>query len=439
MTPVSCTKMIATVSPLTDDEETLKGFITEGIRIFRINFSHGTTEEHAKTIANLRKVSKEMGVVITICLDTRGPELRIEIANTSEIPMKKGENVTFMNVRKPSGVFLGIEDFTEITPGSKIYLDDGMMGIEVIETTKNKCVGMVLNTHRLKNNKKVCFPGTVFKNSISIKKDKEDIQFGIENDIDIIFASFVNNKEEVEELRKWVHNKDIKIYSKIETLRGYHNIDEIIEASDGIVIARGDLCVELNYNEMFSAQKIISEKCLKANKPFICATQMLETMINNVKPSRAEITDIGNAVLDRCDGLMLSGETAVGEHPVLVVEHLRNIISNAERFYYEKARVNFKCPLIQPRSQNTCVIIRSSSEKAIDIIYRRQFVIPVFIVSDDEKFLRRVNLYRGLIPHLTKETSILYVINEIKDLHAFERIYYVEMNANHAVQRIEVF
>lgn len=439
MTQVLLTKMIATVSPLTDNEETVKGFLREGVRIFRINFSHGTLEEHSKTILNLRRYSKEMGIVITICLDTRGPELRIEIPNSSEVPVSEGDFVTFLNVRSSSGIFLGIEDFSQLSAGNKIYLDDGMLGIEVVESSDSKCIGRVLNTHRLKNNKKVCLPGIVFKNSLSVAKDKEDIKFGLENDIDVIFVSFVNSAEEVKEIKKWINNKDILVFSKIETLRGFNNVDEIIEASDGVMIARGDLCVEMNYSEMFSTQKIISEKCLMAKKPFICATQMLESMIKNPKPSRAEITDVGNAVLDQSDCLLLSGETAVGDHPVLAINILRNIIDNAEIFQFEKKRANFRCPLISPRCRNSCVIIKTSSEKSIEIIYKRGFVIPVFIVSDDTKLLSRINLYRGLIPYLTNEENILNVINDVKNKHTFDRIYYVEMNNVDVVKRVEVF
>ncbi|EOB12207.1 Pyruvate kinase 2 [Nosema bombycis CQ1] len=196
------TKIIVTVSSVSDDEETLTNFLKEGVHIFRINLSHGTSYQHEHSILNIRKCAKEMGIVPVICLDTRGPEVRIEIAERSEIPLKEGDKITFSNVRTSNKIFLPIPDFTKFPLKSKIYLDDAMLAIEVLETSKCECTGRAMNSHRLKNNKKASLPGLVFEDNESEARDKKDFEIILKHKIDVVFASFINSRKEVESLKK---------------------------------------------------------------------------------------------------------------------------------------------------------------------------------------------------------------------------------------------
>lgn len=435
------TKIIVTVSSVSDDEETLTNFLKEGVHIFRINLSHGTSYQHEHSILNIRKCAKEMGIVPVICLDTRGPEVRIEIAERSEIPLKEGDKITFSNVRTSNKIFLPIPDFTKFPLKSKIYLDDAMLAIEVLETSKCECTGRAMNSHRLKNNKKASLPGLVFEDNESEARDKKDFEIILKHKIDVVFASFINCRKEVESLKKLIGSSDVLIFSKIETLRGVENIDEIIEVSDGIMIARGDLGVEMTASKMFSTQKKITIKCREAKKPVICATQMLETMIQNPVPSRAEITDVGNAVFDQFDGLLLSGETAVGKFPTLTVRTMRKIIEDAEAYHFEISDHKNRCPLLGTRIKESCAVIRCPDLATIFGLYSNHFEIPVYFVSKEVQNFRCLHMLRGVIPYEIKEDEdIIKVVDQIKEKFNYKKIYFFEMQGNDEVMsKLRVF
>lgn len=421
------TKIICTIGPSLQ-ESNIRELIKNGITIFRLNFSHGSCFEHKKQIKLLKKLSNELQTIVTICLDTKGHEFRIEIYSSSEIAVKKDQILFFTNKRKKDEIFVPVEDFSALKKGDIFYLDDGFLEIEIIEVNSDLIKGKALNDHRLENNKKANFPGRNPKMISIDKDDNEDIKFGLENDIDIVFASFITSKDDVLNLKKIVEHTDVQLFSKIETLSAVNDIENVIQASDGIMIARGDLGVETKFSELFKLQKIISKLANEQSKPYICATQMIESMIDSTIPLRAEVTDIGNAVLDNFDALMLSGESAIGKNPVLTALSMKKIILNAESYAEEEMNykhLQCKCPFVGNFSDKTCILVEINSIKGLKFLYNKKFQVQLFIYSDNKKILSIANMYKGMHP--------LYDINkfkEIKETYNFLNAYNMVLDEN---------
>ncbi|GIW50122.1 MAG: hypothetical protein KatS3mg080_0733 [Anoxybacillus sp.] len=334
------TKIVCTIGPASESVEKLVQLIEAGMNVARLNFSHGSHEEHAARIRNIREASKITGKTVAILLDTKGPEIRTHNMENGAIELKAGSEVTISmkevlgTPEKFSITYEGLID--DIHVGSTILLDDGLIGLEVLAIDKEakEIRTKVLNGGVLKNKKGVNVPGVKVKLPGITEKDAEDIRFGIEQGIDFIAASFVRRASDVLEIRELLeehHALHIQIIPKIENQEGVDNIDEILEVADGLMVARGDLGVEIPAEEVPLVQKELIKKCNALGKPVITATQMLDSMQRNPRPTRAEASDVANAIFDGTDAIMLSGETAAGAYPVEAVQTMHRIALRTEQ------------------------------------------------------------------------------------------------------------
>ena len=332
------TKIVCTVGPACETEEILKDMISAGLNVTRLNFSHGDYAEHGARIAMIKKVRQALDLPVAILLDTKGPEIRTGDFKEKEVFLLEGQEFT-LTTRDILGdnsicsiSYKGLPD--DVNAGDTILIDDGLVELKVHNVTGGEDIHCIVqNNGVVKNHKGINVPGIHINMPPITEKDKADIEFGIENDIDFIAASFVRKPEDVLAIREFLKENGaghIQIISKIENGKGIDNIDEIIDVSDGIMVARGDLGVEVPAEDLPLIQKQIIRKCNKVGKPVITATQMLDSMIRNPRPTRAEVTDVANAILDGTDAIMLSGETAAGKYPVESVASMSQIARRTE-------------------------------------------------------------------------------------------------------------
>ena len=333
------TKIICTLGPASDNEELLKEMIKNGLDCARLNFSHGTHEEQKVRMDRVKKVREELGVPLPILLDTKGPEIRVRLFKDGKVELKKGQEFTFTDNFDELGdethIGLTYPDLAKyVKKGVKILADDGKVSFEVIRIEGKNVVCKVLNNASLSNRKSINIPNVIVDMPYISKADFEDIVFGVHECVDYIAASFVRRKEDVVAVREILEKYDttgkIKIISKIENTEGLSKIDEIIEASDGIMVARGDLGVEVPFVMLPKIQKEIIDKCYRAGKIVVTATQMLESMTTNPRPTRAEISDVANAIYDKTTAIMLSGESAAGKYPLESVTAMKDIAEYTE-------------------------------------------------------------------------------------------------------------
>lgn len=345
------TKIICTLGPASNSKDILTNMIKSGMNVARINFSHGTYEQHKKTIDLIKEVRKELDQPVGILLDTKGPEIRIRDFENGQIELKK-DKIFILTTRDIIGneneVSVTYKDLPQdIKIDDRILIDDGLIELIVVKAEGTEITCKVLNGGVVKNKKGINIPGVRTKLPFLSENDKKDLLFGIENDIDFIAASFVSDPADVKAMRNFADNnggEEIKIIAKIENRDGVNNILDIVRIADGIMIARGDMGVEIPFEEIPGIQKAIINKCYRLSKPVITATQMLDSMIRNPRPTRAEITDVANAVYDSTSAIMLSGETAVGLYPVETVKVMSRIAEKAESDidYKKKFRDNFE-------------------------------------------------------------------------------------------------
>jgi len=336
------TKIVCTIGPITQDCESLKKLYDAGMRCARMNFSHGSHEYHAQTIANVRQAlgSKD---VCAIMLDTKGPEIRTGKLQEKEVKLEQGKSVTLKYFPDdPQGLTNKgcsewiTQDYGNLSKvlsvGKEVCIDDGLLSLTVTAINGTDVVCTINNTVMLGETKGVNLPGTVVDLPAITEKDRSDLIFGVQQGVDLIAASFVRKAQDVLDIRKVLGHpgRDIMIFSKIESEEGVENFDEILAVSDGIMVARGDLGIEIPIQKVYTVQKMIIEKCNRAGKPVITATQMLESMVVNPRPTRAEVTDVANAVTQGTDCVMLSGETAKGKWPVECVQMMAEICRTAE-------------------------------------------------------------------------------------------------------------
>ncbi|EGY80232.1 pyruvate kinase [Peptoniphilus indolicus] len=372
------TKIVATIGPATESKEILKQLFTEGVDVCRLNFSHGSHEEHQVKIDRIKEVREEMGLPVAIMLDTKGPEIRLGLFKDSmEVRLESGDNYTLTNRDVEGDETIASISYADlprdITVGSRILIDDGLVGLRVLSKTDTDIYTEVENGGVISQRKGVNAPGVDLKLPLLNDKDKSDIIFGVKNDIDFIAASFVRSKEDVLEIRKVLEdagNYDIKIISKIESEQGLANLDEILAVSDGIMVARGDLGVEIPTERVPLAQKEMIKKCNIAGKSVITATQMLDSMMRNPRPTRAEANDVANAVLDGTSAVMLSGETASGKYPLNAVKVMREIVEVTEdsinyQELLEKQISEISTSVTNAIGKSTCTIAQDLSAKAI--------------------------------------------------------------------------
>ena len=331
------TKIVCTLGPSSNNEDVIRQLLINGLDVARLNFSHGTYDEHKKTIDTFRKVRDEMKVPAAVLLDTKGPEIRIGLVENGSCVLLKGTKFTFTTVDCVCTSERACVTYSklpsQVKPGTTVLVDDGKIILTVDECTENDVICTVIEGGELKSRKSINIPNTHLDMPYLSEKDENDLLFGIENDVDFVAASFVRCKEDVIALRKFLDyhgGHDIRIISKIENIEGVNNFDEILENSDGIMVARGDMGVEVEFERLPGIQKMMIKKCYQSGKMVITATQMLESMITSFTPTRAEISDVANAVFDGTSAVMLSGETAMGAHPARVVEVMAKIVEQAE-------------------------------------------------------------------------------------------------------------
>ncbi|MDU4686633.1 MAG: pyruvate kinase [Staphylococcus sp.] len=350
------TKIVSTIGPASESEEMLEKLMNAGMNVARLNFSHGSHEEHKARIDSIRKVSKKLGKTIGILLDTKGPEIRTHDMKDGLIVLEKGKEVIVSMSQvegTPEKFSVTYEDLiNDVQIGSYILLDDGLVELQVkdIDKDKGEVKCDILNTGELKNKKGVNLPGVKVNLPGITDKDAADIKFGIKEDIDYIAASFVRRPSDVLDIREILeqeNNDNITIFPKIENQEGIDNIEEILEVSDGLMVARGDMGVEIPPESVPIVQKDLIRKCNKLGKPVITATQMLDSMQRNPRATRAEASDVANAIYDGTDAVMLSGETAAGQYPEEAVKTMRNIAISAEAAQDYKKLLSDRTKLVE--------------------------------------------------------------------------------------------
>jgi pyruvate kinase len=331
------TKIVCTMGPACTELDTLRHVIRAGMNVARLNFSHGTHDDHREVIARVREAARLENTIIGIMLDIKGPKIRTGLIADGEVELRDGDHITLttedvLGTRERISIsYDGLPQ--DVRPGSVIRIDDGLIGLQVMKTGATEIECVITNGGVLKNRKGINAPGVVLRLPGVTDKDIEDIHFGIDQGVDMIAASFVRKASDVLEIRRLLESRGVRadIISKIEAQEALDALDEIVAASDGIMVARGDLGVEIPTEEVPIVQKRLIEKCNRAGKPVITATQMLDSMQRNPRPTRAEATDVANAIFDGTDAIMLSGETAAGKFPVESVETMAQIALRAER------------------------------------------------------------------------------------------------------------
>ena len=331
------TKIVCTIGPASRDRETLREMLQAGMNVARLNFSHGTHEEHRETIERFRSVRDEMDMAAAVLLDTKGPEIRIKnFENGSEV-LDDGQAFTITTEEVPGTkeiVSVNYKDLPkEVNAGNLVLINDGKIVIKVVETTDTEVRGTVVHGGTISNHKGINLPNVNLNMEYLSEQDRKDILFGIEMDVDYIAASFVRTAHDVEVVRELLEKnggEEIKVIAKIESTQGVENFEEILQIADGIMVARGDMGVEVAYEMLPGIQKRFIRRCVQSGKIVITATQMLESMITSPIPTRAEITDVANAVFDGTTAVMLSGETAAGQYPVEAVKTMATIAKQAE-------------------------------------------------------------------------------------------------------------
>lgn len=425
------TKIICTIGPSSENEETLTEMALAGMNVARLNFSHGSYEEHQKKIDLVKKVRTKLNLPIALMLDTKGPEYRIGTFKNGSVMLNEGDTFTFTSKEvegDESIVTVSYKNFAnELNIGDKILVNNGISIFEIQELTDTDAICKVLNGGKLSNRKSMSFPNHVMKQEFLSEQDKKDLLFGIQNDVDFVAASFVSTKEDVEKMRNFLDEnggKDIDIIAKIENRSGVDCIDEICEVADGIMVARGDLGVEIPFVEVPAVQKKLITKCRLLGKLVITATEMLESMITNPRPTRAEISDVANAVYDGTSAVMLSGESAAGKYPVVAVRYMAEIAQYTEdHIHYEKRfhrtefeindnvdAVSHSTALMAINTHAKGIVISSLSGKTVKMVSRFRAPIDIIGTTINEKVYRQLNLSWGVIPMLSEEYNSMDVI-----------------------------
>lgn len=331
------TKIVCTIGPACANEEILTGMCRAGMNVARLNFSHGTHEEHREKIELIKKVREKLGLPIAIMLDTKGPEYRIRTFKNGKIELKEGESFTF-TTRQEEGdehhvsvSYSGLAH--DLQPGDRVLVNNGLLIFQVEETTDTDVICKVLAGGEMSDRKSMSFPNKVLKQVFLSEQDKADLLFGIQQDVDFIACSFVSCRQDLQDVRAFLEANgadNIELIAKIENQSGIDNIEEICQECSGIMIGRGDMGVEIPFEELPAIQKQLITKCRLLGRRVITATEMLESMIHNPRPTRAEISDVANAVYDGTSAIMLSGETAAGKYPVLTVQTMARIAERTE-------------------------------------------------------------------------------------------------------------
>lgn len=420
------TKIICTIGPSSDNEEMLAQMFENGMDVARLNFSHGTHESHGATIAKIKAVREKMEMPIAIMLDTKGPEYRIKTFENKKIKLSDGDTFTFTTddiIGNNERVAVNYDNLIEeLSVGDRIMVNNGLVQFEVREIKGHDAVCVVTAGGEMSDRKSMNFPNKVLRHDYLSEQDKDDLIFGIENGIDFVAASFVSTKSDAQALRSFLDEhggEEIDIIAKIENRAGVDNIDEICEVADGIMVARGDLGVEIPYVEVPSIQKYLIQKCRLLGKRVITATEMLESMIEKPRPTRAEISDVANAVYDGSSAVMLSGETAAGKYPALAVKNMADIARFTEehidyRRWFATTEYKIKSA-IDAISHATCamaidvnakcIVVNSITGRTARMVSRFRSPADIVGITTNERAWRQLNLSWGVIPVLSEEYS----------------------------------
>lgn len=423
------TKIICTLGPATSTVDTLVKLINAGMDVARLNFSHGSYAEHLEMMNKIREASKSTGEPVAILLDLQGPKIR---TGKLQQPMElaKGDRLTITTKEIVGENYRVSTTYKELPndvhPGDTILMDDGLLQFKVLSTADTEVVAEVVYGGILKSHKGINLPGVAVSTPSLTEKDKEDTLFGITHDVDYVALSFVRTGNDVVQLREFISanldkRKMLPIIAKIEKGEALKNIDEIIREADGIMVARGDLGVECRPEEVPIAQKMIARKSNAAGKPVIIATQMLDSMIENPRPTRAEANDVANAVLDGADAVMLSGETSVGKYPIIVVQTMDSIIRRTEMEVRDKLDLQDEISdqqeaIFKALGRSACILARqidaaaivsfSNSGETLKTIARYRPSAPLIGITNRERIQRRLNLVWGVRTVLIKSFEV---------------------------------
>ena len=415
------TKIICTLGPAIDSDERITQIINAGMDCARLNFSHGTHEEQEVRLNRVRRIAGELNRHIPILLDTKGPEIRLKDFEGGSVIVEKGSLFTFDTDKETPGtkerIGLTYDKLAKnVEVGTRILVDDGKIDLKVTAIKGSKVICKVVTGGKLSNHKSINIPNVEIPMPYLNDVDKSDLLFGIEHNVEYIAASFVRCADDLKKLRKFLKDnggQDIKIISKIENGQGINNFDEILELSDGIMVARGDMGVEINFEKIPAIQKMMIEKCNREGKIVVTATQMLESMTENPRPTRAEVSDVANAIYDGTTVIMLSGESAAGRHPVEAVRTMANIAVNAENTinYYEKY-VDSSADM-EPNLKNAicasaynaakyldakAIVVLTRSGATANILSRFHPECPVIAATISERGRNQLNLVWGITP-----------------------------------------
>ncbi len=427
------TKIICTIGPACDNEETLSAMCLAGMNVARINFSHGTHPEHQAKIDLIKRVREKLNLPIAIMLDTKGPEYRIRTFANGSVVLNEGDQFTFTtdqivgDEHRVSVSYPGL--IQDLSVGDKILLNNGLLSFQVEELTGNDAVCRVLVGGETSNNKSMSFPNKILNQVYLSEQDKKDILFGVENDVDYIACSFVSRRQDLEDIHAFLqeHGRDdIGLIAKIENQPGIDNIAEICQACEGIMIGRGDLGVEVPFEQLPAIQKQLITQCRLLGKRVITATEMLESMIHNARPTRAEISDVANAVYDGSSAIMLSGETAVGKYPVDTVATMSRIAEETEKSIHYAGRFHSTTDFqikdtVDAISHATCgvaidiganaIVACSLSGMTVRMVSRFRPPMDILGLTTNERTWRRLALSWGVTPALCDEfpsTDVLF-------------------------------
>ena len=429
----SRTKIISTIGPASSGKKVLEEMFKAGVDVCRLNLSHGTHTDHLEVIKNIRQINKELNLNIAILADLQGPKIRIGEVENNKIILTNNKQVTFVTDKclgTAEKITIGYENFpNDVQKDDFILIDDGKIKLQVVSTNeKDSVVAKVINGGELSDRKGVNLPNSVISLPSLTEKDIEDAHFALENNVDWLALSFVREASDIVELKQMIKRKKKKTYvlSKIEKPEAIKNIDEIIEKSDAIIVARGDLGVEIEFKKVPLLQKMIVEKCIKKSIPVIIATQMMESMITNFTPTRAEANDVANAVIDGADTLMLSGETSVGKYPVEAIKNMHEIIQ-----YTEEKKYNYNTGDSPSPASNR--FIRDSICYSASRMAQKIGAKAIITFTDNGNTAFTISGYRPKadIFAFTKHKNLLSVLSLLWGVEAF--YYNEDYNINEAI------